>query len=92
MVADIRLRHCSASVPNGRAKSDFMGTVPRSATSCPGSNQEFWDTKIANNRQRDRHVSRELRRLGWTVVRVWQHQLDKPARAVGRVVRALELV
>jgi DNA mismatch endonuclease (patch repair protein) len=56
----------------------------------PGSNREFWDAKISNNRKRDRYVSRELRCLGWQVVRIWQHQLDKPARAAGRVVRALE--
>jgi DNA mismatch endonuclease (patch repair protein) len=57
----------------------------------PGSNQEFWDAKIANNRKRDRHVGRELRREGWKVVRIWQHQLVKAARVAGRVVRGLEL-
>lgn len=56
----------------------------------PKSNRKFWDTKIANNRKRDRLVNRELRRLGWQVVRIWQHQLDKPARVAGRVTRALE--
>jgi DNA mismatch endonuclease (patch repair protein) len=56
----------------------------------PKSNQVFWDTKIANNRKRDRHVSREFRRLGWQVVRVWQHQLKTPARVAGRVKRILE--
>ena len=55
----------------------------------PGSNQEFWDAKIEGNRKRDRHVSRELRLEGWKVVRIWQHQLDNPARTVGRVIRAL---
>lgn len=55
----------------------------------PGSNQEFWDTKIANNRKRDRQVSRELRSLGWKVVRIWQHQLDKSVRVAAMVKRAL---
>lgn len=55
----------------------------------PGSNREYWDAKIAANRKRDRHVSRELRRLGWQVVRIWQHQLNKPSRVAGRVIRAL---
>lgn len=58
----------------------------------PGSNQEFWDIKIANNRKRDRVVNRELRRLGWRVVRVWQHQLVNSARVAGRVIRALNIV
>ena len=56
----------------------------------PGSNQEFWDAKIVNNRKRDRVVSRELRRLGWQVVRVWQHQLVNSARVADRVIRALK--
>jgi len=56
----------------------------------PSSNQEFWDTKIANNRKRDRRVSRELRREGWKVVRIWQHQLNKSAVVANRVIRALE--
>lgn len=56
----------------------------------PGSNQKYWDAKISANRKRDRYVSRELRSLGWQVVRIWQHQLDKPARVAGRVIRALE--
>ena len=46
--------------------------------------------KIAANRKRDRYVNRKLRSLGWQVVRIWQHQLDKPARVAGRVIRALE--
>ncbi|NOU00889.1 MAG: DNA mismatch endonuclease Vsr [Gallionella sp.] len=57
----------------------------------PSSNQKFWDTKIASNRKRDRRVGRELRREGWKVVRIWQHQLVKAAGVAGRVIRALEL-
>jgi DNA mismatch endonuclease (patch repair protein) len=56
----------------------------------PSSNQEFWDTKIGNNRKRDRRVSRELRREGWKVVRIWQHQLNKSVVVTNRVIRALE--
>lgn len=55
----------------------------------PGSNQEFWDAKVAANRKRDRYVSRELRGLGWQVVRIWQHQLDKPARVANLMQRTL---
>lgn len=55
----------------------------------PSSNQEYWDAKIATNRKRDRYVNRELRSLGWNVVRIWQHQLDKPGRVADLVNRAL---
>ena len=43
----------------------------------PKSNRKFWDAKIARNRERDRQVSRELRRLDWQVVRIWEHDLAK---------------
>ena len=55
----------------------------------PASNQEFWDNKIAANRKRDRLVGRELTRLGWHVVRVWQHQLAKPVHIVAKLRKAL---
>ena len=55
----------------------------------PGSNQEFWDTKIAANRKRDRFVSRELKLLGWHVIRIWQHQLAKPVHIVAKLRKAL---
>lgn len=55
----------------------------------PGSNQKFWDTKIAANRKRDRFVTRELLKLGWQVVRIWQHQLKNPARTVAKLERCL---
>lgn len=57
----------------------------------PKSNRKFWDEKIAANRKRDRRVNRELRGLGWRVVRVWQHQLDSSARIAGRMKNALDL-
>jgi DNA mismatch endonuclease, patch repair protein len=53
----------------------------------PESNRKFWDAKVARNRERDREVSRELRRLGWRVVRVWEHDLAKRG---GECVRKIE--
>jgi DNA mismatch endonuclease (patch repair protein) len=43
----------------------------------PGSRRAFWDAKIARNQERDREVTRALRRAGWTVLRVWEHELAK---------------
>lgn len=44
----------------------------------PATNLPFWEKKIARNIARDRVINRELRRAGWTVVRIWEHEL-KPA-------------
>jgi DNA mismatch endonuclease (patch repair protein) len=43
----------------------------------------FWREKIAKTRQRDRRNFAGLRRQGWRVIRIWQHQLKKhPAQAI----------
>lgn len=51
---------------------------------------EFWRRKIARNRARDRRNFRRLRRLGWTVLRAWEHDVrrDLPG-VVARVEAAL---
>jgi len=54
----------------------------------PNSNRKFWDAKIARNRERDRKVSRELRRLGWRVIRIWEHDLAKQSDACVQKLRA----
>ncbi len=54
----------------------------------PKSNRKFWDGKVARNRARDGEVTRTLRRAGWRVVRIWEHQL----RHAGRVAWRLGLV
>ncbi len=36
---------------------------------------EAWDQKIERNRARDQRNFRKLRRNGWRVIRVWEHQV-----------------
>jgi DNA mismatch endonuclease (patch repair protein) len=52
----------------------------------PRSNNTYWDAKLQRNRQRDRTVNRELRRLGWKVLRIWAHELA-PGNEAALVVR-----
>ena len=33
--------------------------------------------KLAANQARDRRVTRTLRRMGWRVVRIWEHELAR---------------
>ena len=37
--------------------------------------KKFWREKLAGNRARDRFVTRQLRRQGWRVIRIWEHEL-----------------
>ncbi len=41
----------------------------------PATNVDFWNAKLERNRARDLRVDDELRALGWTVCRVWEHEL-----------------
>ncbi len=43
----------------------------------PKSNIEFWKNKIKRNRRRDKEVNRELRKEGWTVIRLWESDIKK---------------
>lgn len=52
-------------------------------------NQEFWWAKIEANRARDRRVDRELKALGWTVLRFWEHEIKlKTVDCVEKALRA----
>ena len=46
---------------------------------------------MASNIARDRFVNRELRKAGWKVVRIWEHELSRRSsqRAVERILKAL---
>ena len=38
---------------------------------------DFWKEKISKNRERDRGNHRKLKEMGWTVIRLWQHDLER---------------
>jgi len=43
----------------------------------PKSNTQFWDTKFEKNRNRDVAVNLLLTEQGWTVLRFWEHEVEK---------------
>lgn len=55
-----------------------------------GQSGEFWDAKIEKNRLRDRRVDEELRAQDWTVVRIWDFEIERdPVGCARRVAEAL---
>lgn len=42
----------------------------------PGRHPPNWDEKIAANRRRDEEVNRQLEEAGWTVIRIWDFELE----------------
>ena len=54
----------------------------------PSGNREYWAAKIRRNIERDRRVDRELRRIGFSPMRIWEHDL-KSQESLRRVERRL---
>ncbi len=54
----------------------FWHGCPKHATQ-PKNNRAFWTKKLTRNKVRDRLVNRTLRQRGWTVLRIWEHELAK---------------
>lgn len=54
----------------------------------PHSNRSFWETKINRNKERDRKKTKELKARGWSVLRVWEHDL-RHAR-ISKVIRRIQ--
>lgn len=52
---------------------------------------DFWRKKIETNRKRDAKNTNFLKRNGWSVVRLWEHQIrTKPTHSLDKIQQALE--
>ncbi len=58
-------------------------------------NSDFWIKKISRNMERDREIDRELRFMGWTVIRFWGKEIrkdtDKCLKAIEEAVFDLKM-
>jgi DNA mismatch endonuclease (patch repair protein) len=43
----------------------------------PETNSQFWRNKFMENHERDQRANKNLDEIGWTVIRVWEHELEK---------------
>jgi len=55
----------------------------------PKSSRKYWDAKAARNKARDKAVSAALRKGGWRVLRVWEHELKNPNNCIQRLKKQL---
>lgn len=97
-------RHVPIRIPSGSVKPDFVFRremlavfvsgcfwhyCPRHC-SVPKSNAEFWLSKLEGNRARDRRNCRELKRLGWDILVIWEHSVKvSPRRCAESVLERL---
>ena len=43
----------------------------------PASNKKYWDWKIKYNVDKDKRINKELKKIGWKVIRFWEHDVKK---------------
>ena len=57
----------------------------------PKKNRAFWHRKLSANKKRDQLVNRTLKRTGWRILRIWEHELARKneARLLQRIHWAL---
>ena|SRR3989344_5514998 len=61
-----------------------------SCSSIPISNKHYWILKIKRNAARDKDVNSALRKQGWKVIRIWEHQLSRNSdNCTSRIENAL---
>lgn len=93
-------------INRGRVRPDFVFRAERLAIfvdgcfwhGCPEhfrlpqTRQKFWDAKITRNQARDAAVTKALRRKGWRVLRLWEHELaeKREKRLLARLRRLLK--
>ena len=66
----------------------FWHACPRCGR-LPSSNTEYWTLKIDSNRRRDNRIRGQLRRQGFHVMRIWEHEL-KGRSWLGRLERMVK--
>ncbi len=47
-----------------------------------------WRNKIEGNRRRDERNFRKLRRMGWKVVRIWEHAVERDPKRCAKKIEA----
>ena len=82
--------------PRSRAAVFVDGCFWHGCTKCrrnlrPLTHREYWEEKFAANRRRDGKVDGQLRKKGWRVVRIWEHDVKKrPTAVINRITTMIK--
>lgn len=52
----------------------------------PKSNRWFWMKKISDNIERDKLINKFYKKMGWRVLRIWQHDMNKKSKRVSYIL------
>jgi len=100
-----RYRVDIAPCPGIRSRADLVFKGPRLVVfvdgcfwhscpihgSVPRTNEAWWSEKLDRNKLRDANTNRELRQLGWKVIRVWEHEDSMvAANRIAKYIRKIQ--
>ncbi len=58
--------------------------------STPATNVEFWEDKFKANVERDKRNAKDLKKLGWKVMVVWQCELKNEDKLIRKLEKGLD--
>jgi len=50
------------------------------------SNNKYWSLKISRNKERDGLVKKQLKKAGWIVIRIWEHDIKNTSKILNKLV------
>jgi DNA mismatch endonuclease (patch repair protein) len=57
----------------------------------PKTNSEYWETKILKNKERDKKYRKEIKRMGWKIIIIWEckikNDIDKNIVMLKKVLK-----
>jgi DNA mismatch endonuclease (patch repair protein) len=57
----------------------FWHGCPHCDRKLPQTNREYWERKIHRNIELAKQYNRKLKKAGWKVLRIWEHEIRNPA-------------
>jgi len=58
----------------------FWHGCPHCRRKLPETNHEYWEKKINRNVELAESYNEQLSRVGWTVIRIWEHEIADTAK------------
>lgn len=71
---------CDSEFFHGKDWEDLQEQLKR------GNNAEFWIKKISRNRIHDEEMNKQLKFMGWTVIRFWGKDIKKDVEQCVKVI------
>ena len=57
----------------------------------PATNKKYWVNKIDRNKKRDKEVNKFYKKMGWKIIRAWEHDIiKKQEENVKKIIKSLK--